>query len=78
MTITGSEHREKVSALVKLCSQQFIDDPSLLMLFLRVIFRGRALEQSRVDGEGMGRETTKEREGEEEAQTVQGINYDEQ
>ena len=36
------------------------------------------MEQSRVDGEGMGRETTKEREGEEEAQTVQGINYYEQ
>ena len=48
------------------------------MLFLRVIFRGRVLEQSRVDGEGMGRETTKEREGEEEAQTVQGIHYNEQ
>ena len=65
-------------ALVKLCSQEFFDDPSLLMLLLRTILRGRVLEQSRGDVEGMGRETTKEREGEEEAQTVQGIHYDEQ
>ena len=38
-------------ALVKLCSQEFFDDPSLLMLLLRTILRGRVLEQS----EGMGR-----------------------
>ena len=76
MTITGSEHREKVSALVKLCSQEFFDDPSLLMLLLRRNFRGSVLEQSRGDGEGRGRETMKEREGEEEAQMVQGIHYD--
>ena len=69
---------EKARALVKLCSKEFFDDPSLLVLLLRRILRGRVLEQSRVDGEGMGRETTKEREGEEEAQTVQGIHYDEQ
>ena len=36
------------------------------------------MEQGRGDGEGMGRKATKEREGEEEAKTVQGINYDEQ
>ena len=46
------------------------------MLLLRTILRGRVLEQSRVDVEGMGRETTKEREGEEEAQMVQAIHYD--
>ena len=78
MTITGSEDLEKVRALVKLCSQDFIDDPSLLLLFLRVIFRGSVLEQRGAGGEGSWRETAKEREGEEEAQTVQGINYYEQ
>ena len=48
------------------------------MLLLRTILRGRVLEQSRGDGEGMWRKKTKEREREEEAQTVQGIHYDEQ
>ena len=48
------------------------------MLFLRTILRGSVLEQRGAGGEGSWRKTTKEREGEEEAQTVQGIHYDEQ
>lgn len=40
LKITGSEDPEKVRALVKLCSQEFFEDPSLLVALLRRILRG--------------------------------------